>query len=236
MCCLQELIDMTKNQELIQQVLLEKGGMKQDVFETSKEIFGWLKEIVKELAVQLTKTVVSKDSRIEISVKEIGDNEIHLICAGDILVFQAHSNVFKFEPSHALWQTGYLKEDANRAFCGMIYMYNFLADSIKYKRHNDLGYLVGRMFVNHEKHFFVEGKRRLGFLYNNFGTEVLTKEALKEVLLSTILYTLDFDLFMPPYSEMSELSVYQLNELRDFQSVKTGKRLGFKFSADTDEI
>lgn len=227
---------MNEAEKSIKQTLLEKGGLKQDVFEHIEEVFSWLKIIVKELSVSLKKEVQGKDNRVEINFKEISKNEFQLTCAGDILVFQKHSNVFKFDTSHALWQTGYLKNDESNGYCGMIYMYNFLKDSLRYKRQHDLGYLVGRMFVNKEKHFFLEGKRQLGFLYNNFTTEVLTQEKLKEVVLSTISFVLAFDLFIPPYSEMNELSVYQLTEMRQNQSVKTGKRLGFKFSDELDAI
>ena len=44
-----------------------------------------------------------------------------------------------------------------RTYCGVINMYNFLSDSFKYNRENDLGYLIGRMFINKEN-TFVEGK------------------------------------------------------------------------------
>jgi hypothetical protein len=234
--CLQEHTKMNKTEETIKLTLLEKGGLKQDVFEQIEEVFSWLKFIVKDLSVSLKKDVQGKDSRVEINFKEINKNEFQLTCGGDILLFQKHSNVFKFDTSHALWQTGYLKDDESNGFCGMIYMHNFLKDSLKFKRQHDLGYLVGRMFVNKEKHFFLEGKKQLGFLYNNFSTEVLSKEKLKEVVLSTISFVLAFDLFIPPYSEMNELAVYQLIEMRQNQSVKTAKRLGFKFSDEMDVI
>ena len=55
----------------------------------------------------------------------------------------------------------------------MINIYNFLADSFKYNRLNDVGYLVGRVFLNKDLHYFVEGKRQLGFLYNDFVNDKL---------------------------------------------------------------
>ena len=52
----------------------------------------------------------------------------------------------------------YVKEDKMRSFCGVIHVYNFLNDSFKYNRLNDVGNLVARIFVNKDKHFFVEGE------------------------------------------------------------------------------
>ena len=43
--------------------------------------------------------------------------------------------------------TSYVKEDKNRSYCGVIHLYNFLADSFKYNRLNDVGYLIGRVFI-----------------------------------------------------------------------------------------
>ena len=53
---------------------------------------------------------------------------------------------------------------------------------------------------------------------------------------SAILYTLDFDLYTPPYDRVQEVSVQQINSVADKQHLKTGKRLGFVFHADSDEI
>jgi hypothetical protein len=118
----------------------------------------------------------------------------------------------------------------------MINVYNFLADSFKYNRVNDTGYLVARCFINNEKHFFIEGKRQLGFLYNNFASETIDNKKIRSILESTILYSMDFDLLTPPYDTMKELSVMDIFEVTNAVKIKTAKRLGFKFQADSDNI
>jgi hypothetical protein len=120
-----------------------------------------------------------------------------------------------------------------KSYCGVINIYNFLADSFKYQRVNDLGYLIARLFVNHEQHFFVEGKRQLGFLYNDFANAVITPEKLQDIVETTIAYCLDFDLFTPPFDEVKVISLGQLEDESSMMSLKTGKRLGFRFQADT---
>ena len=99
---------------------------------------------------------------------------------------------------------------------------------------NDLGYLVARIFVNVEDHFFVEGKRQLGFLYNDFANSVIDKAQLRNIMESAVLYCLDFDLFTPPFDEVKVISLGQVQESSAMLSLKTGKRLGFRFQADTD--
>ena len=182
---------------LIKEVLLTKGSIKQDVYSTIKQVFGWLGEVLEELAVEL-KDITQQDQRIELEFKKVSETEYHFICAGDYLVFQMHTNVFKFQPNHGVYKTSYVSQDELRAYCGMIYMYNFLSDSLRYNRLNDVGYLNGRIFVNQEYHYMVEGKRQLGFLYNNFSAAVLTKEELANIIKSAVLYSIDFDIAMCP--------------------------------------
>jgi hypothetical protein len=97
---------------------------------------------------------------------------------------------------------------------------------------DDLGYLVGRIFINKSLHYFVEGKRQMGFLYNNFGSAVLNEEDLTNIIETAILYTLEFDLLVPPYDAVKLATVSQMNAKIDNSKFQTGKRLGFKFNSD----
>lgn len=128
------------------------------------------------------------------------------------------------------------KRAAKQFFCGVINIYNFLADSFKYNRSNDLGYLVARIFQNRENHYFVEGKRQLGFLYNDFSNALMNRAELKKIVESAVVYCLSFDLFTPPFEEVRVVSVGQTEQQNFLMSVKTGKRLGFRFQTDTDEL
>ena len=129
----------------------------------------------------------------------------------------------------------YIREDKDRSYCGVIHIYNFLADSFDYQRDNDLGYLIGRLFVNNERHYFIEGKRELGMLYNNFGTSVITPETVQGIIESAIEYTTNFDLLTPPFDEVKVVSVGEMRNSFDKKSMVTGKRLGFRFQADNAE-
>jgi hypothetical protein len=82
----------------------------------------------------------------------------------------------------------------------------------------------------------VQGKRQMGFLYNDFINPQLDKEKLTSVIQSILLYTIDFDLFTPPYDSVKEVTLGEMQAMSDTLQVRTGKRLGFRFHADTDEI
>lgn len=222
--------------ELIKNSLRDKSSLKQDVFELTHQRLEEFRIEIEKLTSKLNDDVHSKDSRLTFDTKVKGDFEIEVKLASDILFFQMHTNIFLFDSSNALWKTSYLKEDATRAYCGIINVYNCLADSIKYNRLSDTGYLIARIFINKDNHFMIQGKRQLGFLYNDFMNSKLTIEKIGEIIQSIYLYTIEFDLLTTSYNEISEVSVMVLKELSENPQLKTGKRLGFKFQADNDEI
>lgn len=209
--------------------------MKQDVYENIQSKFERFKEHLRLTIDTLEHGAGEADKRLKFSYSEKSDHEVQAQIAGDVLIFQMHTNVFQFDKENSLWKSSYLKEDEKRGYVGTINVYNFLADSFRYQRAQDVGYLIGRVFVNKEDHFLVQGKRQLGFLYNDFINGVLTDDKVKEIVHSALLYTLDFDLYAPPYQQQQQVSVGQIMAMSQSLNVPTGKRLGFKFSHDEDE-
>jgi hypothetical protein len=227
---------MASAEELIIQTLQEKASLKQDIFKLTIETFDIFKAQLKKVAHRLNEKVSSIDSRIMIEYHERSPFSVYIRTAGDLLIFEMHTNVFLFDSQHKVWNLSYVQDDHSRAYCGLISIYNFLSDSLKYKRVNDLGYLIGRLFMNKEKHFIIEGKRQMGYLYNNFQTDILSEERIEQVIESAILFCLNFDLLTPPYDTVQEATLNQLNENAQILNSTTGKRLGFRFHHDDDQI
>jgi hypothetical protein len=223
--------------ELIVNLLKEKSNLKQRVFDITLEVFNDIKVVLKELVNEINGEINGKvDDRVLLEYYDKGTFEVEMKIAGDILVFNMHTNVFDFPPEHSVKQISYFEEDPYRSFSGIISIYNFLADSIKFNRYEDLGYLIGRIFINKDKHYMVEGKRQLGLLYRDYHLNKVSKKDLKNIVLSAILYTLDFDLLVPPYDSVSILTVRSMLETINKAKMKTGKRLGFKFYPDSDDL
>ncbi|TND08842.1 MAG: hypothetical protein FD123_1696 [Bacteroidetes bacterium] len=222
--------------ELILELLKEKSSLKQEVYHQTLSVFAELKRVLKEVSADLKPKAAAIDKRLTIEYKEKSEFELELRVAGDVLIFYMHTNVFEFDKTHPVWKTSYVRDNPQFSYCGQIHVYNFLADSFKYNRVNDLGYLIARIFLNVDKHYFVDGKRQLGFLYNDFMHNVIDKDALHRMVESMILYALDFDLFTPPFDEVKEVSVSQIMEATMSLQLKTAKRLGFRFQADTDHF
>ncbi len=218
--------------DTIIQILKEKSATKQHVYDQTLDVFKSMKNIMEKLAKEYNELLIQSDSRILFEYKDNGVFEAELKFSGDVLVFMMHTNIFEFNREHNIWKMGYVKENVLNSYCGVIHIYNFLADSFKYQRYEDLGYLVGRIFVNRDKHYFVEGKKQLAFLYNDFGTTVIEENALRSIIETAISYALEFDLLVPPYEHVKLSSVGQVAQKREHSKLITGKRLGFQFNTD----
>ncbi len=227
---------MNKVQEEIIETLKDKAEIKQLVYDHSLSAFKILKEELESTVNLLNKELKNCDKRVLLEYKDRGDFEAEIKVAGDILVFNMHSNIFEFENSHNIWKTTYVHKDKLNSYCGVINIYNFLADSFKYNRLDDLGYMIGRLFINKDEFFFVEGKNQMAFLQNDFGNIKIDREHIKNVIDSAIKYSLEFDLLVPPYKYVEEVTVAQMNDRINKSKTKTGKRLGFQFYSDNEEV
>ena len=195
----------------ILETIVSKSTLKQKVFDNTFATFNDLKETLLEMA------------------SEMDDQLDGLL---DLLIFQMHTDVFEFEPNHVIWQNPYVQTDRDNSYCGVINIYNFLSDSFKFNRNADEGYLIGRIFINREKCYFVEGKQQTSMRPMQFGKAEIDSEALVRILESAIYYALNFDLLLPSYDDNKRVTVDQFNTKLDNSKFVTGKRLGYDFDVD----
>ena len=213
----------------ILQLLQTKSSTKQQVFRVTQSAFKSLTNVLERKVIDLSSVMREKDNSVEIGFVKKGDFESHMNFSGDRLVFHMHSNVFDFPSNHSIHKTSYTKEDASRSFCGVIHVYNFLNDSFKYNRFNDVGHLVARIFINKENHFFIEGEKQLGFLFNDFINQEINEDFLEKIVNQTMIFSLDFDLINPNFKDVNIVSLHQMLDMNNSHKLRTSKSLGFKF-------
>jgi len=217
-------------------LLRKKFDLKQEVYTNTFQVFQLFKSIMNEMADHYRNAYTKDKASAMFEFRDKSEFEVELKFGSDILIFMMHTNVFEFSRDHEVMKTSYIREDAIRSYCGVINIYNFLSDSFKYNRVNDIGYLIGRVFINREKHYFIEGKREIGMLYNNFAQSLINNQSARQILESAIRYTVNFDLLTPPYDAVKEVSVFDMQTTIDNIKLQTGKRLGFKFQADQEDV
>ena len=219
--------------EKILSTVIEKSTLKQKVFDNTFATFNVLKDTLLEMASEMDDALEGKlDKRVRIEYRDRGKHEAQLQIASDLLIFRMNTDVFEFDSNHIIWQNPYVQEDKANSYCGVISIYNFLSDSFKYSRSDDEGYLIGRIFINRERKFFVEGKRQTLVRPMGFGKSDIDREALISILETAINYAINFDLLVPPYEDCKRVTVDQFNTKMDNSKFVTGKRIGYDFNVD----
>jgi hypothetical protein len=214
------------------QHIIEKGTLKQEVYFRALDAFKMLKAECSTLVLENRSAMAKTKHPLAFDFTDQGEFSFQLKFGSDILVFFMHTNVFEIPRDHVVMKSSYIKEDKTRSYCGIIHIFNFLGDSFKYNRTSDSGYCIARIFINKDNHYFTEGKREIGLLFNNFHSSVLDKDAIQKIIYSAIEYTLNFDLLTPPFDTIKEVSVSDIQNTIETMSIRTAKRLGFRFQAD----
>lgn len=199
------------------------------IIDNTKNAFALMRSISKDIITKL-----SNDFPKEFVFSDRNEREFEIRFGSDILVFMMHTNVFEFSRYHEVMRLPYVQQDKDRSFCGVIQIYNFLTDSFDYNRDYDIGYLIGRVFVNKENHYFIEGKREVGMLYSNFNTSVINEESIESIVKSSMEYANNFDLLTPPFDEVKEITVGEVKNHAASRNHITAKRLGFVFQQDKE--
>jgi hypothetical protein len=219
--------DLNKQRETIIKLLSEKSVMKQNVYANTLKVFEQLRDTSRRIAEELAKDVKQVDSRVTLGFKEFNQQSFQVKVAGDMLQFDMHTNVFEFDRSHPIFKSGYVKQNESNSFCGIISVYNFLSDSFKYNRVNDVGSLIARIFVNREMRFFIETKTSLNYRYGNYSESPITEGNIIDIVNELMIFAVSFDLYIPPYDNVKQVSLLEIQEKASSSVLKTGKRLGY---------
>jgi len=225
----------TDNYQLILNKLESKASLKQEIYRKTIDVFAIAKKALSKMASRLHQDYTQKDPSVEVLYRDTHQFEAELKFSGDMLLLSMHSNVFTFEDGHRIYSTSYLRSNPSLAYCGVIYIHNFLADSIKYNRLADEGTLVARILINKEKKFIVEGEGQLGFLYEAFSEYEISEEVLTHIFELAVLNCIDTDLQLPPYPSVRDITLHQKQTTLAASGYPTGKRLGYQFKSETQQ-
>ena len=222
---------MDKNTELIVQELKNKATVKQQVYRNIKDNFQDMKDCASMMIDVIKAESSDLDDSVKVEFRDISKFEFQVKLSGELLVVSMHSNVVKFPADHILNTHPYVQEEYSRQYFGAITAYNFLADSLKYKRMHDPGYLIARMFINGDNHFYIEGVRQLNFLYPNVAENVLSKDIMTQFIQSSILTAMENDSIMPNFDQMRVINVGQKQAMTMLGGVE---KVGFQMNAKRD--
>ncbi|PRY12669.1 hypothetical protein CLV24_10740 [Pontibacter ummariensis] len=212
--------------------LHQKSITKETIYRNTQKTFVRMKEISQELVSELTERMNNMDTGVMIEYRNISEHEFQIRFSNDLLVFVMHTNVVTFPDDYEIMRNQYVDEDFRRRFFGHIMAYNFMADTIKYNRLDDPGYLIGRMLVNIDMHFCIEGVKQLDLPMDklaNIAKNKISDKALRVIVESAMIASVNNDLMGQDVSDIERISLKQ--KLENSHLIRP-RKLGFQISHD----
>ena len=218
----------TKMNEVMD-LLSDKASLKQDVFNITKDVFGRMKAITKSITEKITNSGKVDTNKVRVEFEDLNEYEFQLKVGGDIIVFLMKTNVFALPENHKDYKHKYFKSNWKKGYFGQIMVYDFIADSIKFNRTDDMGYLIERIFINIEEHFMVEGLKNIGYSYPDITHNIINDDNIENLIEDAILVSIETDLVSTSFADNFNLTIEQ----RMIKRGKTaGSKLGFQMSSN----
>ena len=205
--------------------------LKKNLFEQVTSFFTDLEKTCREVAIELQKE--SANNTIAVKIEKINDYEFLFRVGGDVLVFILQSNIVRLSDDAYISKSKYLKDDVTLRYFGQVLVYNFLADTLTYGRLDDPGYLISRILINRENHFFLEGDRKIVFEFPELKDNPITKDKNRKLVENLVLSALNNDLLAPNFNDIMLISYHQ--KLEHTSSMGNPKKIGFDFFAKNRE-
>jgi len=216
----------------IRQLLENKSAAKQLTYRNLLVAFQSLADESRRIVENLKGQVKIEADDVTIDFIEVNDHEFQVKLAGDLLIFVLHTNIVTFDETHPAMQQPYCKENEINRYFGQIMIYNFMADSLRFNRINDPGYLVARILINHENRYLVEGEGRLGFLYNQISTKGIMASDLNTIVQHALTIAIENDLMAPPFPQVRFITLHQ--KLEKTSELGAGQKIGFRMKYESE--
>lgn len=213
--------------KFIKYLLESKSTAKQTAYKHVCHAFSILQTESQSIVEELKRRANPADKDVTVEYNQVSAHEFDVKLAGDMLIFVQGTNIVTLEESHPILKEEYILENEVNRYFGQIMIYNFMAESLKYNRTNDPGYLLARLMINHENRFFIEGERDL-LSFNSISANPVTEEDLKLLVQIVLKMAIVNDLVAPAFTEVKAIT---LNQKRDHTMALGGaEKIGFRMS------
>lgn len=212
----------------IAEQLETKSVVKQEAYRNLCNTFKAMESRAKFIVKRINEGLKNKDKDISINVTKVNAREFHITVAGDLLVFLMHTNIIVLNKEHGASKSEHIEENPMRKYLGQINVYNFMADSLKFHRLNDPGYLISRIFINCQNHFLVEGDGQLNFMFEKISSKEISETDIDILIQLIITQAIDNDLVSPPFPQIRAITLNQ--KLQKTEALGAGSKIGFQMA------
>jgi hypothetical protein len=200
--------------------------LKYNLFEKTEALFLDLEKICSLLAKEINE---ANTDRIQVNVERKNPFEFIFRIGGDALIFILQSNIVRLPDENYLSKSKYLKEDITLRYFGQILIYNFLSDTIEFGRLDDPGYLIGRILLNRENKFFLEGDRKIVFNFPELKENAVDPEKMRSFVEQLVVSALENDLLAPSFADIMVITYQQ--KIEHISGLGNPQKIGFDFFA-----
>lgn len=198
--------------------------LKQNLFVQVSDLFQLLEQSSRTLAKKL-EVACGPENLVPLKIVKSNDFEFSFQAGEDVLVFILQSNIVRLSEETYLSKSKYLKSDESLNYFGQILIYNFLDETIKNERLDDPGYLLGRLMVNRENKFFLEGDRKMVYHFPELQENPVTEKKMQEFVELLVSAALDNDLLAPAFGDI--MIINYLQKLEHTSGMGHPKKIGF---------
>lgn len=202
--------------------------LKYNLFEMTETLFLDLEKICGQLTKEIYESN-KEDTPIPIKVERTNAFEFIFRIGGDALIFILQSNIVRLPDENYLSKSKYLKDDVTLRYFGQILIYNFLSDTIEFGRLDDPGYLIGRVLINRENKFFLEGDRKIVFNFPELEVNHVNPEKMRDFVEQLVVSALDNDLLAPAFTDIMVITYQQ--KIEHISGLGNPQKIGFDFFA-----
>lgn len=206
--------------------------LKHNLFGQTEALFKQLEQICHNISKEIHEADKG-ETPVPVKVERINDFEFIFRIGGDVLIFILQSNIVRLPDDTYLSKSKYLKEDNTLRYFGQILIYNFIADTLTYGRLDDPGYLIGRILLNKENKFFLEGDRKIVYSFPELRDNPVTEEKMRSLIEQLLESALENDLLAPAFQDIMLISYHQ--KLEHTSSMGNPKKIGFDLFAKPRE-
>ena len=208
--------------------LQTSSKLKYNLFEMTERLFFDLEKICGQLANEINEH--NKEGiPILVKVERTNGFEFLFRIGGDVLIFILQSNIVRLPDENYLSKSKYLKDDVSLRYFGQILIYNFLSDTIDYGRLDDPGYLIGRVLLNRENKFFLEGDRKIVYNFPELKENPVNPEKMRDFVEQLVVSALENDLLAPAFTDIMVITYQQ--KIEHISGLGNPQKIGFDFFA-----
>jgi hypothetical protein len=201
---------------------------KLNLYQNTARVFEQLWECCRSIEETLSAQLPTEGS-VTLILQKINEHEFHFRFGADVLVFILQSNIVRLPDDAYLSKSKYLKSDKSLRYFGQVLVYNFMSDTLTYGRLDDPGYLIGRLLLNKENKFFIEGDRRIVFEFPELKDNLATGEKLNHFVTCLMESALENDLLAPEFQDIMIITYEQ--KLEHTSAMGSPQKIGFDFFA-----